>query len=331
MRPLAAIALVLSAAAGAAAQAPVTFLPFNGIAVDDEGRPRFGDETLLFAIYAEAEGGVPLWAEVQTVSVDVDGRYLALLGSTTDGMPSSLFVPGETRWLGVQPERRAEEARIPLTVEAGTAPDPVAPVENSASAERQTDASAAADTDLPDPAPPDDPRRTEPPPPTAEPPPAPAPTEPPAPAPPPGEDAARPTPPMAARPQPRTTVEVTESTFCLARVERQCLSPIAADSEVSLASLPVGDTGVPRIWFYSALRLTEGTVFVHAWDSGDRATGPGRVNSLDVTMVARTASVRYRAFSYRNVPAPGLFRVVVAGGDGEPLPGAESVSIRVVP
>ncbi|HJO39194.1 MAG: hypothetical protein QGG24_04625 [Vicinamibacterales bacterium] len=286
MKPLALIAFVLSTAAGASTQAPVTFLPFNGIAVDAEGRARFGDQTLLFAIYAEPKGGVPLWAEVQTVSVDVDGRYLALLGSTTDGMPSTLFVAGETRWLGVQPEGGAEETRIPLTVEAGAAPEVVDPVE---------------------------------------------PAVPPATAPPPREDPARPAPPPAARPQPRGTVQVTESTFCLARVERECLSPIADGSEVSLTSLPVDDTGVPRIWFYSALRLTEGTVFVHAWDSGDRSSGPDRINPLDVAMVAGSASVRYRAFSYRNVPAPGLFRVVVAGGDGEPLPGAESISVRVVP
>ena len=135
--------------------------------------------------------------------------------------------------------------------------------------------------------------------------------------------------PEAAQPLDRT--RVAESTFCLDWAERECVTPIADGDQVSLSALPVDAAGVPRIWFYSALHVSQGTIFVHAWDGGDRASGRGgRVTPLDVEIVAHSASDRYRAFSYRNVPAPGLFRVVVVGEDGEPLPGSELRTVRIV-
>ena len=56
-----------------------------------------------FAIYAQQEGGTPLWSEDQNVELDANGNYTALLGSTNnDGMPVELFTAGETRWLQVK-------------------------------------------------------------------------------------------------------------------------------------------------------------------------------------------------------------------------------------
>jgi len=45
-----------------------------------------------FAIYAQQEGGTPLWSEDQNVELDANGNYTALLGSTNnEGMPVELF------------------------------------------------------------------------------------------------------------------------------------------------------------------------------------------------------------------------------------------------
>jgi hypothetical protein len=53
--------------------------------------------------------------ETRNVTLDTQGRYTVLLGSTKpDGLPSELFASGEARWLGVQPEREPEQSRVLL-------------------------------------------------------------------------------------------------------------------------------------------------------------------------------------------------------------------------
>jgi hypothetical protein len=70
---------------------------------------------ITFAIYAEQEGGAPLWIETQNVLVDGDGRYSVILGSMRgDGIPADLFSGREARWLGVKAEGHEEEARVLL-------------------------------------------------------------------------------------------------------------------------------------------------------------------------------------------------------------------------
>jgi hypothetical protein len=70
----------------------------------------------VFSIYAAPEGGEPLWTETQQVSVDMNGSYTVLLGSTsTAGLPQTLFVGGAARWLGVSVERAPEMARVLLS------------------------------------------------------------------------------------------------------------------------------------------------------------------------------------------------------------------------
>lgn len=71
---------------------PLGYLPANGIVA------------IRFVIYDASVGGTPLWQEVQNVRVDEQGHYDVMLGSAaSDGIPLSLFVVGESRWLGVQP------------------------------------------------------------------------------------------------------------------------------------------------------------------------------------------------------------------------------------
>ena len=45
-----------------------------------DGRPPAAVETMTLSIYAEETGGVPLWQETQTVSVNPDGRFTAAPG-----------------------------------------------------------------------------------------------------------------------------------------------------------------------------------------------------------------------------------------------------------
>ncbi len=68
-----------------------------------------------FALYAEQTGGAPLWLETQNVALNANGRYTIYLGANhTNGVPMDLFASGEARWLGVQPEGQAEQARVML-------------------------------------------------------------------------------------------------------------------------------------------------------------------------------------------------------------------------
>ena len=74
-----------------------------------DGKPPAAVETMTLSIYAEETGGVPLWQETQTVSVNPDGRFTLLLGSTRpEGLPLDLFASGEPRWLAIHVERPGE-------------------------------------------------------------------------------------------------------------------------------------------------------------------------------------------------------------------------------
>ena len=82
---------------------------------------------VTFALYQENTGGASLWIETQNVMVDAVGRFTVLLGSaTTGGLPSSLFLSGNARWLGVTPENEEERPRtmlasVPYAFEAADA------------------------------------------------------------------------------------------------------------------------------------------------------------------------------------------------------------------
>ncbi len=70
---------------------------------------------LTFALYKTQQGGSPLWLETQSVPVDGTGHYTVQLGATLPGgLPKEVFVSGEARWLGVQPEGQAEQQRVLL-------------------------------------------------------------------------------------------------------------------------------------------------------------------------------------------------------------------------
>ena len=88
---------------------------FNGTLTDSSGKPRTGIVGITFLLYKDAAGGAPLWLETQNVTPDENGHYSVQLGSTTStGLPPSMFVSGEARWLGIQVAGEAEQPRVLL-------------------------------------------------------------------------------------------------------------------------------------------------------------------------------------------------------------------------
>ena len=98
-----------SAQASALTQSVPRLVTFSGVVKDQAGKPRTGTVGITFAIYKDQEGGSPLWLETQNVSLDEQGHYTVLLGSTkSDGLPLELFTSGEPRWLGLQVQLSGE-------------------------------------------------------------------------------------------------------------------------------------------------------------------------------------------------------------------------------
>jgi hypothetical protein len=88
---------------------------FSGTLMDGNNKPLTGVSGVTFSLYAEAEGGAPLWMETQNVELDKNGHYSITLGSTKSaGLPADIFASGEARWLGVQPEGQSEKPRVLL-------------------------------------------------------------------------------------------------------------------------------------------------------------------------------------------------------------------------
>jgi hypothetical protein len=106
------VAFACAALAQTAAVASVPpLIRVSGTISGDSG----GTVGVTFALYAEQTGGAPLWLETQNVTTDEKGRYTIFLGiNHAQGVPMDLFASGEARWLGVQPEGQAEQARVQL-------------------------------------------------------------------------------------------------------------------------------------------------------------------------------------------------------------------------
>jgi len=100
---------------------------FSGVLLDGNNKPITSVTGVTFSLYKDQQGGAALWMETQNIHPDKTGNYTAMLGSTsTEGLPSSLFVTGEARWLGVQVQGQAEQPRVmllavPYALKAGDA------------------------------------------------------------------------------------------------------------------------------------------------------------------------------------------------------------------
>jgi len=88
---------------------------FGGVLIDTNSKPLSGTVGVTFSLYKDQEGGAPLWMETQNVQPDKAGHYSITLGSASShGLPANTFASGEARWLGVQAEGQAEQARTLL-------------------------------------------------------------------------------------------------------------------------------------------------------------------------------------------------------------------------
>lgn len=77
---------------------------FNGTLKDSAGKPVSGAASVTFSLFAEQEGGNPLWSETQMVNADGQGKYTSFLGATNpNGLPLDLFTTGAARWLAIEP------------------------------------------------------------------------------------------------------------------------------------------------------------------------------------------------------------------------------------
>ncbi|HEX8814648.1 MAG TPA: hypothetical protein VF753_04030 [Terriglobales bacterium] len=103
-------------ASAAAGNAVVPLLVnYGGLLLGADGKPQTGTVGVTFALYASQEGGSPLWLETQNVRPDKTGHYSVQLGAANgQGLPTELFAAGQARWLGVQAQGEAEQARTLL-------------------------------------------------------------------------------------------------------------------------------------------------------------------------------------------------------------------------
>jgi hypothetical protein len=103
------------------------FVNYSGVLLDGNNKAITSVTGVTFSLYKEQQGGAALWMETQNIHPDKAGNYTVMLGSSsTEGLPSSLFVAGEARWLGVQIQGQAEQPRVmllavPYALKAGDA------------------------------------------------------------------------------------------------------------------------------------------------------------------------------------------------------------------
>jgi hypothetical protein len=84
-------------------------IKFAGSVQDLTGKVPAGVVGLTFSLYELPEGGNPLWTETQSLTLDAQGHYAALLGANSpEGLPLDLFTSSKALWLGVQPQLPGE-------------------------------------------------------------------------------------------------------------------------------------------------------------------------------------------------------------------------------
>ena len=84
----------------------------SGVFHPADGQPPAPVEVVTLSVYAEPEGGVPLWQEMQSVTVEATGRFTVLLGAShPDGLPPVVFASGEARWMSLLFARPGEVER----------------------------------------------------------------------------------------------------------------------------------------------------------------------------------------------------------------------------
>ena len=106
--PLAGIlALFLSSGIALAQSAQTTtsvprLVNVTGVYQPADGQPPPAGTVVTLLIYADQQGGTPLWQETQNVALDKSGRFSLMLGAgQPDGIPLEVFASGEAQWLAL--------------------------------------------------------------------------------------------------------------------------------------------------------------------------------------------------------------------------------------
>src|SRR5690242_1991795 len=115
------LCLLITSPMVAAAQSPQDqsiprLITITGVYRPADGQAPGAVETVTLSVYADEQGGAPLFQETQQVTLDDRGRYSVVLGAAhADGIPASVFASGQ--WLGTVFERtgEVEGARVRLT------------------------------------------------------------------------------------------------------------------------------------------------------------------------------------------------------------------------
>jgi len=122
-----AVSLIGQSIASASNPVVPTLTNFSGALNDANGKPLSTLTAVTFLLYAEPQGGAPLWMETQNIQPSRTGHYTVSLGSTTSqGLPTDIFASGQARWLGVRVQGQEEQARVmlvavPYALKAGDA------------------------------------------------------------------------------------------------------------------------------------------------------------------------------------------------------------------
>jgi hypothetical protein len=69
---------------------------------------------VVFSLFKNADGGIPLWTEQQSVQLGRSGFYTVLLGSHSGGVPADLFANGDARWIEASSDGYLRSPRVPL-------------------------------------------------------------------------------------------------------------------------------------------------------------------------------------------------------------------------
>jgi hypothetical protein len=106
-------------AQSAASEPSVTvprLIQITGVFQPVDGQPPSAVEIVTLSVYAEADGGLPVWQERQTVAIEkTTGRFTLLLGASHPaGIPAEVFASGDAQWMSLLFERAGEreQARV---------------------------------------------------------------------------------------------------------------------------------------------------------------------------------------------------------------------------
>ena len=91
-------------------------IQITGVFQPVDGQPPSAVEIVTLSVYTDAEGGLPVWQERQTVAIEkTTGRFTLLLGASDPaGIPAAVFASGDGQWMSLLFERAGEreQARV---------------------------------------------------------------------------------------------------------------------------------------------------------------------------------------------------------------------------